>query len=73
MGPLLKVRIGHDGTAIISGWYLDKVTLKHCFIIFVHFNFKVIAKDHLVTPLMTLGTNETLFCVYLQLWKDPMV
>jgi hypothetical protein len=25
VGPLLKVRVGHDGKGAFAGWYLDKV------------------------------------------------
>ena len=25
IGPLLKVRIGHDGKGMFAGWFLDKV------------------------------------------------
>ena len=26
VGRILKVRIGHDGKGMMSGWFLDKVT-----------------------------------------------
>lgn len=25
IGPLLKVRVGHDGKGMFAGWFLDKV------------------------------------------------
>lgn len=25
VGPLLKIRVGHDGAGMFSGWFLDKV------------------------------------------------
>lgn len=25
IGPLLKVRVGHDGSGAFSGWFLEKV------------------------------------------------
>ena len=25
VGPLLKVRIGHDGAGMFAGWFLEKV------------------------------------------------
>lgn len=29
MGNILKIRIGHDGSGIGSGWYLENVELKY--------------------------------------------
>jgi hypothetical protein len=29
LGNLLKIRIGHDGSGIGSGWFLDKVYVTH--------------------------------------------
>ncbi|XP_030643524.1 lipoxygenase homology domain-containing protein 1 [Chanos chanos] len=29
VGKIFKIRIGHDGTGIGSGWYLEKVEIKH--------------------------------------------
>ena len=27
MGPLLKIRVGHDGKGAFAGWCLDKVNI----------------------------------------------
>ena len=27
VGPLQKIRVGHDGKGMFSGWFLDKVNI----------------------------------------------
>ena len=27
VGPLLKIRVGHDGKGAFAGWFLDKVSV----------------------------------------------
>ena len=33
VGPLQKIRVGHDGKGMFSGWFLDKVNTEYIFIL----------------------------------------
>jgi len=36
VGPLLKIRIGHDGKGMLAGWFLEKVCSKHTIFVNLH-------------------------------------
>jgi len=36
VGPLLKIRVGHDGKGSFAGWFLDKVFFVSLRILLVH-------------------------------------